>query len=156
MSTASRRNPHFDSLMFLLFSSFWKEWLLTPLSLLWRQGIEKLTESAFPRNENLFSWRARTVFCVTSALSHIVFLTYFSASLYETCVVDKKYDDQIYPKKKYFTVISYTTFSSNRLHCFALVGLRVAREQQFEVTIFHLDYKNLHVCCFSGLRTAWG
>jgi len=59
-------------------------------------------------------------------------------------------------KKKYFTIIFYNTFSSNRLHYLALVGLRVAREQQFEVTIFHPDYKNLHVFCFSGLWTAWG
>jgi len=59
-------------------------------------------------------------------------------------------------KKNYFTIIFYTTFSSKRLHYLALVGLGVDREQQFEVIIFHLDYKNLHVFCFSGLRTSWG
>jgi len=35
-----------------------------------------------------------------------------------------------------------------------MVRLHVAREQQFEVTIYPLDYKNLHVFCFSRLRFA--
>lgn len=48
-------------------------------------------------------------------------------------------------REKYFTIIFYTIFSSNKLHCLAMVRLHVAREQQFEVTIYPLDYKNLHV-----------